>query len=168
MTDTVMSPVYLLRSYVWALLRNNTEMKTADYGGLIPIVPVSEEPELMQYNKPFIVYGYALDSSEDVPVCRTGSMTFAIYSTNFREITKIIDILIYAFGRKDESARDVNEYTSTIPEFIGTRFGYISVAFAEGGTPEESSGGRESGMVNISFEYYADYNVVTSVREFTR
>lgn len=151
-------PVYLIRSYIWALLKANFGYKESDYGGLIPIVPVSESPELEQYNKPYIVYGYTHDGTEtEQHYCKRGSMSMAIYSTNFGEIAKILNLLVEVFDQEDDAARTVNEYTSTIDAFKGIRFGTFSIGFLEGPSPEETEGGRESGLINIRYEYFADY-----------
>lgn len=158
-----LSPVYLLRSYAWAVLKANTQMDETDYNGLVPITPLAEEQELSQYNKAHLVYGYALSATGDLHARREGSMSFAVYSTNFGEITTILDVLAIAFGRQDESATDVNNYTSKTQQFIGIRFGTISIGFVEGGTPEGTEGGRQSGIINIRFEYYVDYNIQTNV-----
>ena len=60
----------------------------------------------------------------------------------------------------------MNNYTSSHPQFIGIRFGYISVGFVEGGTPENTEGGRQSALVNIRFEYYVDYDIKTRLDQF--
>jgi len=168
--STVINPAYLLRSYAWAVLKAN-DPQTWDetkYGGLIPIVPVSEEPELEEFAGPHIVYGYAMSSTSDLHARKMGSMTFAVYDQNFRRLTKTLTILEAAFERQDESAQDVNEYTSgpqnnpaIAKPFVGLRFGYIAIGFVEGGTPEETEGGRQSALLNITFEYYVDYELNT-------
>lgn len=160
--DANFSPIYLLAHYVWQLLKTNTAMTETDYGGLVPVVPVSQVPELEQFNKPFLVYGYALIPTEfERDFCQRGSMSFAIYGTNFRDITKIVNILFTAFNREDRAAADVNEYTSTIPSFVGIRFGTIYIGFSEGPSPEETEGGRQSAIINVRFEYYVNYDVET-------
>lgn len=179
--DTVVSPAYLLRSYTWALLKANDPVTwdSSKYGGLIPIVPVAEEPELEEFSGPHIVYGYALDTTGSLHARKSGSVTFAVYDQNFRRLTNTLNVLQAAFERQDEAARDVNEYTSWVTRednfdidgnpvkpFVGLRFGYISIGFIEGGTPEDSEGGRQSALVNIRFEYYVDYDVKTSISQF--
>lgn len=171
--DPKYSPVYVLRAYAWNLLKNNTTMRESDYGGLIPIVPVAEEPELTQYDKPYLVYGYALDGAGDLYARQSGSMSFVIYSTRFGEITQILNILSEGLGRQDESAQDVNEFSDTEPAFSGMRFGHVSLGFVEGGAPEGSDaraplteGGRQSGLINVNFEYYVDYDIKTSVTDW--
>jgi hypothetical protein len=161
MDPTVIAP-YLLRDYIWQVLKQNTDMKESDYDGKVPIVPLAEEPELTQYSKPYIVYGYAEAPSIDLPDAEAGSMSFIVYSKNFRELSKIIKVISRTFARQDQSAYDVNRYTSTKPQFIGLRFGYINVGFVEGGSPETTEGGRQSAGVNIRYEYYVDYNIKTT------
>jgi hypothetical protein len=129
--------------------------------GLVPIVPLAEAPEISQFDKPYIVYGYSETPNSDLWVKRRGNMAFVIYSTNFRELAHLTNIITFAFDRSDESARDVNNYTSTIPAFVGLRFGTIEVTYVEGGSPEETEGGRQSAAINIRYEYYVDYDVKT-------
>jgi hypothetical protein len=165
MVSPVLSPVYLLRSYAWAVLKANMP-ETWDetkYGGMTPIVPLSEEPELDEFDGPHIVYGYSLDSTGSLHARKSGSMTFAVYDQNFRRLTETLTNLQTAFERQDETAKDVNRYTTARPQFIGLRFGYIFIGFVEGGTPEETEGARQSALINIRFEYYVDYDVVTAV-----
>lgn len=163
--DSKISPVYLLRSYAWAVLKaNDSELwNEQNYDGLVPIVPLNEEPEIVEFGRPYLVYGYAIDSTGSLYARKSGSLTFAIYDTNFRRLTDTLNILQTAFERQDESATDINNYTSLIPGFVGINFGYTSVSFAEGGSPEESEGGNQSALINIAFEYYTDYDVVTNV-----
>lgn len=177
MTETVtsvLSPVYLIRSYVWEVLKKNdpNTWDESKYGGIVPIVPLAEEPELDSYTGPHIVYGYAISRANELPARRTATMTFVIYDQNFRRLTKTMNILQVALGRDDETARDINKFTShysvqqgaeTAYPYHGLSFGYVSLGYAEGGTPEESEGGRQSALMSISFEYYVDYDVITDV-----
>lgn len=167
--DPTLAPAYLIRSYAWKLLKNNygEVWDEANYGGKSPIVPVAEEPELSEYSGPHIVYGYALDATGTLPERKSGSVTFAIYDTNFRRLTKTLTILQTAFERQDEAARNVNAYTSSIPQFIGTTFAFINIGFVEGGTPEEAEGGRQSALINIRFEYHTDYDVEADPANWT-
>lgn len=159
------SPAFLLRAYAWAVLTANdpTTWNTDNYGGLTPIVPLAEEPELTQYDGPHIVYGYSLNPIRDLHARRGGSMAFVVYDQNFRRLTQTLTTLAEAFGRYDESARDINRFTAKNPAFIGMTFGYVSLAMFDGGSPEQTEGGRQSGIVNIRFEYHVDYDTVTNV-----
>lgn len=165
MRTEVIAP-YLLRAYIWQVIKLNTDLKESDYGGNVPIVPLAEEPELTDYAKPYIVYGYSETPTAETHVRQRGNMAFIVYSQNFRTISQLVNIITRAFEKGDESARRVNEYTSTIPAFLGLRFGTIEVSFVEGGGPEEAEeteGGRQNAIVNINYEYFVDYDVETKV-----
>lgn len=153
---------YLLRFYAWQLLKANTDMDESDYAGKNPIIPANEEPDFQQFNHPYIVYGYAESPTTQLYARQTGNMAFMVYSTDDREINTIIQVIAQAFQRGDESATDVNEFTSTIPEFLGIRFGTISVAFVSSIEPPTEEGGRLGGMVNIRYEYYIENPAVTT------
>jgi hypothetical protein len=64
--DLAMSPVYILRTFIWQMLVANELMSPGDYEIPIPIVPLNEEPELQQTSKPYIVYGYSTDATGDM------------------------------------------------------------------------------------------------------
>lgn len=168
MTDPVLGPDYILRSYAYELLAHNDPdtWDKSHYNGIIPIVPLSDEPELSDFAGPHIVYGYSVDTTGDLWAEKSGTVTFAIYDENFRRLGKTINILQAAFERMDESARDVNNFTSSYTldngathPYIGVRFGCIEIGFVQGGTPETTEGGRQSALLNIRFDYFVDYDV---------
>lgn len=165
--DTKYIAPYLIRAYVWELLQRNLGMSASDYDvdsdgkGLVPIVPLGEEPELEKFNKPYLVYGYAESPFGESSGRTSGNVMFAVYSTNFAEMSQVVNVIGKAFEH-DRAATDVNEYTSTTNAFIGIRFGNVQTTTIEGGVPEESPNGRMSAVVNIRYEYYADYDIETS------
>ena len=176
-TDPTLGPDLLLRQYTWALLKYNDKLivnsspqqrETWDelnYGGLIPIVPLSDEPELNDFDGPHIVYGYTGDTSGDAFWQRSGTMTFAIYDDNFRRLGRTLNVLETAFSRADHAAHDVNRFCSAFSTYDlkGIRFGCIYIGFMEGGIPETQEGGRQSALFNIRFDYFVDYNVTTEL-----
>ena len=166
--DPKYNPVYLLRAYIWNLLKNNTDMTESDYpDNMVPIIPVSDDRKLAEHGKPYIVYGYAFDPTvAGRGIIERGSMSLAVISDDFAEIGRILNVLRTTFNREDEAAKDVNEFTSTVPQFIGVRFGTLGVGFMEGPSPETTEGGRQSAVINIRFECYADYNIVTSPKNW--
>lgn len=177
MTDPTLGPDLLLRQYVWELLKSNMAdtWDESNYGGLIPIVPLADEPELSDFNGPHIVYGYTGDTSGARTYMRSGTMTFAIYDDNFRRLGKTLNILDTAFSRADASAHDVNRFctlwttSGQAPKdtqfgpLSSIRFGCIYIGFVEGGIPETTEGGRQSALVNIRFDFFVDYDVVTEL-----
>jgi hypothetical protein len=164
-TNPEVSPVYALRFYAWAVLKRNAPetWTEANYGGMVPIVPLAEEADLSEFSGPKIVYEYTLLDTMDANYRGRGSMTFAVMDTNFRRLTKSLNILETAFGRLDESAHDINKYMESTPLNTQVGFGYTQVAFVDGGTPESAEGGNQIGVINIRFDYFVDYEVVTDV-----
>lgn len=170
LVDPTLSPDYIVRRYVWDLLRTNMPetWDAAEYGGLIPIVPLSEEPELEDFSGPHIVYGYQMDTVGNYYPVRSGSITFAVYDDNFRRLTKTLNVIQAAFERQDDAARDVNNYSTAYAVdsnkvFLGIRFGCFEIGYVEGGTPEYQEGGRQSGLINIRFDFLTTYNVTTAI-----
>jgi hypothetical protein len=185
MTDPVLGPDLLLRQYAWALLKyNDTFVSNSspqrretwdelNYGGLVPIVPLADEPELSDFSGPHIVYGYTGDTTGDHWMESSGTMTFAIYDDNFRRLGRTLNVLQAAFERADDAARDVNSFCSSLTldngatyPFRGLRFGCIEIGFIEGGTPENQEGGRQSALLNIRFDYFHEWNVTTNLTGF--
>lgn len=156
---------YVLNNYVWQLLKNNDlGMTEANYGNRIPIVPSGQEPDLTVYNKPFLVYGYSEDSTPDLYANRGGSLSYAVWSTNVGEINSVLNTIRTAMERQDESAREINAYTSTPAVFNvygRVSFRNIHIGYFEGPSPEETEGGRKAGFITLRYEYVADYKVKT-------
>jgi len=76
--DTKIMAPHVLNGYVWAVLKANTTMIESNYGGLRPIIPASQEPEFTQYNKPFLVYGFAEDPTSDNLAIRSGTLVYLL------------------------------------------------------------------------------------------
>jgi hypothetical protein len=165
-TNTEVSPVYCLRFYAWEVLRRNmpTVWDTDNYGGLVPIVPLAEEADLAEFSGPKIVYEYTMLDQADIPFRGRGSFSMAVMDTNFRRLTQTLNILQAAFGRLDESARDIDAYIDTTPLANMVGFGYTAVSFVDGGTPASAEGAEQIGVINIRFDYFLDYNIITDVR----
>jgi hypothetical protein len=174
-------PAHIIRSYAWKLLNNNQpfDWTTSNYGGKIPIVPLSEEPDISEYSWPYIIYGYAYDPNNRLYARKTGSMTFAIYDQDNRRLGRTMNTLVTAFEREDEAARDVNRYTDMLRDgtvagsqqnsgFQGLTFGYISMNYVESGVPEETEGGRQSALISLRYEYHVDYDVTTDPSKWVR
>lgn len=164
-TNPEVSPVYALRFYAWQVLRTNMPeiWHESKYGGLVPIVPLAEEPDLAEFSGPKIVYEYTLLDTGSVPYRGRGSMTMAIMDTNFRRLTHTLNVLEAAFRRLDASAEDINQYINETPLAGQIGFGYTQVGFVDGGTPEATEGGNQIGVINIRYDYFVDYQVVTDV-----
>lgn len=164
-TNPEVSPVYALRFYAWQILKKNMAdvWDESHYGGMVPIVPLAEEADLAEFSGPKIVYEYTILDTGSVPYRGRGSFTMAVMDTNFRRLTKTLNVLEAAFHRLDESAYDINKYIDETPLSGQVGFGYTQVAFVDGGTPETTEGGNQIGVINIRYDYFVDYQVVTDV-----
>ena len=162
-TSTEVSPIYALRFFAWEVLKRNVpDVWDADkYGGLVPIVPLAEEPDLAEFSGPKIVYEYTLlDAGTEALFRGRGTLSMAVLDTNFRRLTRTLNILEAAFNRYDESARDINMYLDETPLSGMVGFGYTQVSFVDGGTPERNEGGNQIGVINIRFDYFVDYDII--------
>lgn len=168
-TPIELAPVFVLIDYAYAVLNAN-DSETWDktkYDGLIPIVPLNEEPELSEFPGPRIVYEYAMQSRLGSPYRGRGTVTFAVRDHNYRRMTKALNILDESFNREDESARDLNWFTDQLrtrpvnPIPFNVSFGSMRVAFVESGAPETEEGGMMVGVISVSFEYFTEYAINT-------
>jgi hypothetical protein len=164
-TSPELSPIYGLRFYMWQVLKANmpTIWDEDKYGGLVPVVPLAEEPDLAEFSGPKIVYEYTILPTPNTPYRGFGSMSFAVSDTNFRRLTHTLNVIEKAFNRFDESARDINGYLATTPLVGQLAFGYTEVSFVDGGTPASNEGGNQIGVINIRFDFFVDYAVVTDL-----
>jgi len=165
MTDKVVQPVFALIDYTWAVLKaNDPEVwQETKYGGLIPIVPLNEEPELTEFDGPRIIYDYSTMDPGTLYARSRGTVSFAVRDFNYRRLTRTLNILTEAFGRLDESARDVNDWLdrNKVRVNFDVSFGSISVPFVESGTPESEEGGMMVGVIGLEFDYFTEYQIVT-------
>jgi hypothetical protein len=164
-TDPVVSPVYVLRQYVWKVLKQNMPdvWDENKYGLKIPIVPLAEETDLAAYPGPKIIYEYTVTDPQDQWYRGRGSMSFAVLDSDFRRLTKTLNILEHALGRLDETANDIN-WSMMGSGFEGqVGFGYVGVQFVDGGSPEQTEGGNQIGVLNIRYDYFVNYDVSTVV-----
>lgn len=166
MVATIKHPTYLLNKYIWELLKVNLGLKETDYADTqvssrVPIVPSGQDEALVAINKPFLVYGYAEDMTPDLFAKRSGSVSYSVWSTSVSEINNILNIIRAAMEQHDDTARDVNRFTTNLGGTnIGIRFGDIYVGYLEGPSPEETEGGRQVGVITLRYQYHADYEVI--------
>lgn len=150
---------YAIIDYTWDLLKLNTQMDVSDYGNRIPIIPSSQQPEFTESGKPYIVYAYTENPTNEVYAIRGGQIAYAVYGTSDRDINTILNILATQFGRFDETAEDINNW-SVGKVFQGLRFTNLSINVIEGPGPEDAEGGPRSGVTMIRYECIPTYEIV--------
>jgi len=160
MTSPAIVPAYLIRQYIWALLKTNepTDWNEANYGGLTPVVPLGEDADLEQFPGPTIVYQFSDLRTGTMWMRGRGAMSFAVRDTNLRRLTRTMTILKEALNRYDEAARDINEYMDLKGSpWNSIGFGTVYVTFSDGGAPATTEGGEMVGVISIEFDYYTEY-----------
>lgn len=162
MTDTRVAPVYVLIDYVYeALAADNPDWNKNNYDGLIPIVPLSEEPELTEYDGPKAIYEFAMSQRGSMYYRGQGSVSFAVRDSNFRRLTRSLNVIDNVLGRMDDSARDVNDFVDWLKTTknidFDVSFGNIRLSFIESGTPETEEGGPQVGVISVLFDYFVEY-----------
>ena len=162
MTDTRVAPVYVLIDYAYeALAKDNPDWNRSNYENLIPIVPLNEEPELTEFSGPRAIYEYTMSQRGTTPYRGQGSVSFAVHDSNFRRLTRSLNVLDNYLGRMDESARDVNAFVDWLKTErnvdFDVSFGNIRLSFIESGTPETEEGGPMIGLINVTFDYFVEY-----------
>lgn len=167
MTNLEVSPALVIRQYVWAVLHATYPdvWNSAKYGGLLPIVPLNEEPELDEFDGPRIVYEYTHTDAGSTYFRGQANMTFAVRDHNYRRMGKTLNILEQALSRQDETARDINDFVDRRKAGgidYDISFGFIKCEFVQSGTPETEEGGRSVGIINISFDFFVEYESVNT------
>ena len=165
MTYQQSNAVYALNSYLWKALKVNLGWDEIAGTGR-PLIPASQQPELMELNRPFIVYSSVQEPSRDLYVLKNEQVVYVIYSTEIPELQETANLLVDLFDRWDDSADDVNEWLAK--EKVGggpdrrIHFKFTRVLSADKDEPSESEGGFYSAVVSVSTQYTSESNFVSN------
>lgn len=160
MTNYNIDAMYEIRRHLWAELIDSGLLSEEDYysdqinDNVIPIIPVQQAPEFNQFlsGKTHIVYDkIGLSYEENWMIC-CEKILFTVYSTDVSEINSIRNLMLDAFRRMDESAKDVNASKST-PLLI---FFNIMVAEISPTEPSQELQGFMSTDVILEVKYARD------------
>lgn len=154
--------VYALNSYTWKLLEANLGWEK--WKELPPIIPVAQQPELLQSGKAFLVYGSARHPAEHLYALVKEAVSYTIYATSSTEVNKIANLLADTFERQDEAADDVNSWLVTEDPHRssprGISFGSIRTMMVEKATPADEEGGYVAGLVMLEMKYTKQNNTI--------
>lgn len=159
MSNTVHSnAVYALNSYVWQVLRANLGWAAADYGNRTPIITANQQPEFLQYNKPFVVYGSAINKIDSTPYTTSETIAYTVYATTATEVDKVMRVLVEALRWMDVTARNVNDWLVVEGQARtgGKRpvsFHTIYVVQATSAGPQAAEGGWVDSQAMVSTQY---------------
>lgn len=144
-----------VRKYVWHLMETELGWSTANYGGLTPFVTPQQQPELNDYNAPYIVYNYSGGASSDNFWMKQEQMSMSIVSATESDIRKAVNVISAYLERGDESAKDLNEWIAVNGSPENKKFDYknIAVVALNSADPATSEGGRYDGLIVIRMRY---------------
>jgi hypothetical protein len=160
MTNYNIDAMYEIRRHLWAELIDSGLLSEEEYysdqinDNVIPIIPVQQAPEFNQFlsGKTHIVYDkIGLSYEENWMIC-CEKILFTVYSTDASEINSIRNLMLDAFRRMDQSAKDVNASKST-PLLI---FFNIMVAEISPTEPSQDLQGFMSTDVILEVKYARD------------
>lgn len=138
-----------LRSYVWNLLQTELGWNKADTGNLIPVVGSQDQPELQNYDAPYIVYSWSLMPSGENFLMREEQVTMKVYSSREDEVRNAVIMLDNQLNRYDDSARAMNSWLAAHGTTFEKKFDikYTYTISASGPQPAVQAGGRQDGLV---------------------
>lgn len=152
MSNYDVSAAHVVRGFLLSKL--NSELGWTKVNGLDPIIPLQQEPEMTNSDKPFIVYSYSTVTYGTMWEMCVDNIAFSVYSNNENDIISAMNLIIDLFKRADWSADDVNSFVSASPVAKFKPFDFktimVTASSSDGGSQE---GGRKSGFVSIRAEY---------------
>lgn len=120
--DYSLSATQKIIDYLWKELTDKGAMNINDYevdllnssgNYYLPILP-SQQDQLVTSalaSKTHIIYDWVADGYEENWLICRDSMMFTIYSKDQSDILKIQNVMLDAFRRMDETARDLNNFS---------------------------------------------------------
>lgn len=159
MTYKSKSAVYALNSFTWQLVKAN--LGWVEFQGAVPVIPSSQQPEMMQSSRAFIVYGSAMQPAMHLYALNTESIAYNIYGTSVTEVNNAASLLYEVFKKQDETAAVVNDWLSkesTTREggHRGVYFSTIRATMVEKAEPADEEGGYVSALIMLEVKYTAD------------
>lgn len=153
------SPVVDIRKWLWDELQTTGIMDSADYnidgmGLVIPIVPLQQQPQLVDKMKglPFITYDFVTEYVESgIWYVNCEQLLFTVYCDDFATSRDIKNLMIDLFRRQDESAKDLNTFSTS-------SLAYLNITIQENRwtRPERQDTGRNSFDMIIEVKYVRD------------
>ena len=156
MADYLYTAGNVLALYLWNKAKTELGWSENNYGGLVPVVPVQQQPELNSSTGPFVVFGQAFDAISPLHLLQTETVAFTVFSQNISDINKLTNLIVFNLKGFDEAATKVNNFVSTLgPSHWAREFDFktIRVAGASGPQPSLQEGGRHDGNIVLKATY---------------
>lgn len=172
--DYSLSATQKVIDYLWKELTDKDAMDIDLYDAdlldspllnyVLPILPAQQDQIITNAlaNKTHIVYDWVADGYEENWLICRDSMMFTIYSKEPSDILKIQNVMLDAFRRMDETARDLNNFNlkwdNASKSFISAQsspFIFFTVSLADllSPEPQREKSGWFAGQVVIKYKY---------------
>jgi hypothetical protein len=147
--------VHGLNKFLWAKMQSELEWSSNNYGGLVPILPAGQQPELNDYAAPYVVYTQTHQNAYENWWLQREQITYSVYSMNESDIRQFINLVREYLMREDESASIVNSWIWQNGSTENKRFDYknFEVVTSLSAQPPISEGGRMDGAVVVRMQY---------------
>lgn len=148
---------YAVNNYVWNLLKKN--LNWTKINKLVPMIPAQQQPEFMNYKKPFIVYGFTneFNSGEVEPLDST-VLHYVIFAQTEQAVDDAVKLIKDAFKARD-SQENINNWilsstnTGIADEDRDELVTYTHVMDTVSGGGNDEEGGWKDGMVSVRVGY---------------
>jgi hypothetical protein len=141
--------VFGMNGYLWSQIQAGSILSPSDYGGLIPIIPIQQEPQLITAieavggisSAPYIVYSWynaAIDANSWYRP--TDMVVYSIYSLDQLKLRQLYMLMFNLFSKFDVSAQAVNKFvqgSSMSAEAKQYNYNFISVSAGMAGQPQQ-------------------------------
>lgn len=182
MANNSIPAVYGLNQFLWNYLSDNTTgiLLSADYQGLIPIIPNGEAPQFLQMldeqagiqSKPYIVYTWYTNGFDANSWYKpTDTILYTVYAMDQNKLNDIVMSTVNVFKRYDVSAVEINEYIQsnyitgfnqatheandpvTEAQYKAYNYNYTYVAAATGGVAPDIENDPISATITVRVNY---------------
>lgn len=164
--------VFAINKYLWKQIKDNAILDEANYGGLIPIIPIQESAPFIQAMEqqagigqfPFVIYSWYTNGIDaDSWFKQTDTVIYTIYSTDQKKLRQLVLLFVSLLKRFDLSAQSVNRFMESqnpplSAEYLAFDYKSIHVAASNAGTPAGAENDPNVATVTIRVTYTNDEN----------
>lgn len=147
---------HAVAAYIWHRIKEEFAWSEDDYDGLIPMVPVQQQPELNSQSGPFIVFGSAFDPISPMWLINSETVAFTVFSRDESDINKVTQLVVDDLKRFDEAAAKINTFIDSLAPSHPAKdidFKSVRISGASGPQPSIQEQGRKDGNIIVKAQY---------------
>ena len=169
MTISTIHPVHAINKFLWSRIEAEGILKKTDYattqlpGGIVPIVPVRETPDLMAIidaqsgvsSRPYIVYTWAKINTGQNWFMKTHEIAYALRSDDDVKLAQLMNLYEDLFEDYDQAAHRVNAFVIASGSAGHKQFDFkhISIASISEQMPGEAEGAPNESIITLRATY---------------